>query len=57
MSPDGLASRIVLLIAVPTLFFVITREPFNMVVVNIIILAPVAMVVHYVLKHAFRALW
>jgi hypothetical protein len=57
MTPDGLVMLIVLLIAVPTLFFVVTNQPLNMTVMIIIFLAPVAMGVHYVLKHAFRALW
>jgi hypothetical protein len=48
---------IVLLIAVPD-FIRRRHEPLNITVMIIFFLpAPVAMGVHYVLKHAFRALW
>jgi len=40
------------------IFFVVVNEPLNITVMIIFFLpAPVAMGVHYVLKHAFRALW
>jgi hypothetical protein len=57
VTPEGLAFLIVAVITVWILWEAFFANPLSVFVAAIIFWVPIAMGLHFLLKHAFRALW